>query len=310
MNSFLDSFDDKITMHTAVDKTTHKSIDFKKGFVESNQTTTPFSTVQLENLSKNAKKHFEEYLKNGFTIIENIIPKEDLKLIQNDTKNILSNTPFGDNNFYGQNTKRAYALLAKTRSLDNLLTTRILTELIEALFAPNPLLSALQLNEIFPGEKEQKLHYDQQFSNIGSVTRGDDTLVNFILAIDDFTEKNGATVVVPGSHLWTVDRIPQPTDEKKKVVMKAGSICLFSGNLWHGGGANETNETRRGLICVFLQPWLRTLENHFLSIPFETAAKLDPKIQSYLGYSLHHPFIGLVDFKHPRKALLELVSKL
>jgi ectoine hydroxylase-related dioxygenase (phytanoyl-CoA dioxygenase family) len=55
------------------------------------------------------------------------------------------------------------------------------------------------------------------------------------------------------------------------------------GNLWHGGGANSTQKSRRGFIMVYTQPWLRTLENHFLSIPFKIAARLDPRIQSVIG---------------------------
>ncbi len=181
-------------------------------------------------------------------------------------------------------------------------------QLLAAFYAPHPLLSALQLIEIFPGEIQQKLHYDQQFSNHGVATRGYDDVLNFIVAIDDFTAENGGTIVIPGSHKWPAERVPTDMDVKDPLVMKAGTACLFSGNLWHAGGANRTEKTRRAIIVAVVQPWLRTLENHFLSIPFPIAAKLDEKIQSLLGYSLHHPFLGQVDFGHPKKKLLELAA--
>jgi ectoine hydroxylase-related dioxygenase (phytanoyl-CoA dioxygenase family) len=241
--------------------------------------------------------------------MEGVIPPEELALVQKDTAEILNKMNFGGNEFYGAKTRRGYSILGRTRSLDGFFTRKRVTDFLDALFAPNCLLSALQLIEILPGEKAQKLHYDQQFINMGAQTRGDVNLVNAIVAIDDFTVENGATVMVPGSHLWSTDRIPMEHDVKAPLVMKAGTACFFSGEMWHGGGPNLTNKSRRALVIVFQQPWFRPLENHFLAIPFSIAAKLDPRIQSYLGYSVHHPFVGQVDFEHPRKKLLELAGQ-
>lgn len=136
------------------------------------------------------------------------------------------------------------------------------------------------------------MHTDNQFSNHGDITRGDVDVANMILAIDDFTAENGATVIIPGSHRWPRDRLPAPNDKRVQAIMRAGSICMFHGNLWHAGGANKSQRARRGVIVVFTQPWLRPLENQFLAVPFDVAAKLQPQLQSYLGYSLNHPFGG------------------
>ena len=90
-----------------------------------------------------------------------------------------------------------------------------------------------------------------------------DFVVNVIVAIDDFKEETGATVVIPGSHRWERSRLPQDSDRKVQLTTPAGGAYAFSGKLWHGGGANITrNEIRRGLLLIFQQPWLRTLENH------------------------------------------------
>lgn len=311
MNKFLDSFDEKVTMHTTQDQETHKSVEHLKGTAgPQSAPLSRYSTMTRDQMSGTALAHFDKYMNDGYCVIEDLFSQREIAFLQSETRRILDlpSTNYGSNSFYGNNTKRAYSLLAKTRALDPFLTQPILAELVDALHAPNPLLSALQLMEICPGEIAQKLHYDQQFSNIGAQTRGDDCVVNIIVAIDDFTADNGATVIIPGSHAWSGDRVPQPSDLHMPVVMKAGSCCLFSGNLWHGGGANNTQKSRRGFIMVFTQPWLRTLENHFLSIPFTTVAHLAPRIQSVLGYSLHHPFVGQVDFGHPLKKLNELAA--
>eukprot|EP00759_Apiculatamorpha_spiralis_P005056 PhF_6_TR13010/c0_g1_i1/m.20616 len=316
MNVFLDSFDENITIHTDLQDETHKSIHhtMKAGpniNNESNNMCSQFSLKRLQDLSPQARSIYDEYRSNGFAFIPNFVEKKDVPLVQHDLSKILEKAAFGENSFYGGKTKRAYSVLAHTRSLDSALIGPIFHEMLDAYFAPNPLINALQLIEIFPGEKAQKLHYDQQFGNHGNRTRSieEDDGINFIIAVDDFTEENGATIVLPGSHLWPRERTPQPGDKTMKLIMPAGTACMFSGNLWHGGGANTTNRTRKALILVINQPWFRTLENHFLSIPFATAASLHVKIQSLLGYSLHHPFIGQVDFGHPRKKLMEIVER-
>jgi len=238
-----------------------------------------------------------------------MVTNEQLKKIQEDFAGISDTVAtVGTNDFYGLKTKRAYSILKYTRSIDCLLTNPRLSTMVEALLAPNALLSTTNYVEILPGERAQKLHYDQQFGNIGAETRGTDYTINFMFAVDDFTEENGATIIIPGSHLWPVNRLPLPTDVRSCAAMKAGSVCMFSGNLWHSGGSNNTQKTRRGVISVFIQPWLRAIENHFLAVPFPIAAALPVQIQSYLGYSLHHPFVGHVNFMHPRKKLMELAK--
>jgi len=309
MNDFLSSFDSTITIHTVATDTTHLSTEHRKD-MEKVQTTAPYSTVTFEELAKtpDSLRAFNSYKRDGFVVLEDVMAKDKLEMLQHDTKSILLGSKLGENDFYGHKTKRAYNILSKSRSLDDLLCSPRLTRLVDALFAPNALCSAIQLIEILPGEIAQKLHYDQQFSNLGTEPRGPDYIMTCILAIDDFTEDNGATVLIPGSHVWPAERLPAPTDEHKKLVIKAGSLGIYSGNTWHGGGANNTTKSRRAIVIAFIQPWLRPLENYFLSVPFPLAASLPLQIQSYMGYSLHHPFVGQVDFQHPRKKLLELAK--
>lgn len=83
-------------------------------------------------------------------------------------------------------------------------------------------------------------------------------MVSVMWAIDDFTVANGATRVVPGSHLATevdtdADTVP--------LEMPAGSVGLWDGRLVHGGGANTTGTARRGLAVLYARAWLRQQEN-------------------------------------------------
>ncbi len=120
-------------------------------------------------------------------------------------------------------------------------------------------------------------------------------------AIDDFTADNGATDIIPGSHLWA-HRTPQDT-EREPVVMKAGSCVFFPGTLWHGGGANRSHSPRLALTAQYCEPWLRPQEAFTLSITRDTVRAVSEDIRRMLGYSIHPPFIGQVDGMHPKRLL-------
>jgi ectoine hydroxylase-related dioxygenase (phytanoyl-CoA dioxygenase family) len=118
-------------------------------------------------------------------------------------------------------------------------------------------------------------------------------------ALDDFTEANGATVVIPGSHKW-IDERPSEGSSTFRAVMPAGSVLLFVGSIFHGGGANNTDKARLGVILEFCAGWVRPQENHVLGVSKEIVAGLDPRLQELLGYSVLG-LLGNVDGRNPKK---------
>ena len=129
-----------------------------------------------------------------------------------------------------------------------------------------------------------------------------------IIAMTDFTANNGATVVIPGSHTWG-QRSPteQECAQAIPVIMPKGSMVLFLGTLWHSGGANSSDSPRLAVTAQYCAPWARQQENFSLSVPLERARQCSEHIQRMLGYSIHPPFMGMVDGMHPRR-LLEVKS--
>jgi ectoine hydroxylase-related dioxygenase (phytanoyl-CoA dioxygenase family) len=120
--------------------------------------------------------------------------------------------------------------------------------------------------------------------------------------LEDFTEVNGATRLVPQSHRWVDDR-PGPDTETVAAEMPAGTALMYLGSVWHGGGANQTEHARLGVVLHYAVGWLRPVENHVLAVPPKQAKDLDPRLQELLGYNICPPFIGYVDGSHPRKLL-------
>ena len=239
--------------------------------------------------------------RDGFVIIENLIPHEQIAEIKED---LIPRFEYdsGRNNFEGFKTQRLYAFFEKSLVCNPLVEHTLILGCLDRIFEPNYLLSQLQAINILPGEAQQPLHPDDAFYHVprprpplGAAT---------IWAIDDFTEENGATVVIPKSHLWD-DRLPTDADRKNRrpVIMPAGSVVFFVGTLWHGGGANRSDAARLCVSAQYCAPWCRTQENYSLSLSRETVKRCSEHIQRMLGYSIHPPFMGFVDGKHPKRLL-------
>ncbi len=236
---------------------------------------------------------------DGYVILEGVLKPEQTSAIEADIRPRFPH-PRGRNNFEGFRTQRLYNVLAKTFVCDPLAEHPVILGLLDRLLLPNYLLSQLQAIDILPGEEQQPLHYDDGFYPLARPRPALGAAA--IFAVDDFTVDNGSTVVVPGSHRWSQERAPTPS-EAVPAVMPAGSVLFFLGTLWHGGGANRTQTPRLCVTAQYCQPYLRPQENHWLSVPPERVAAGSDHLQRMLGYSIHPPFVGMVDGKHPRRIL-------
>ncbi|MFE5285952.1 phytanoyl-CoA dioxygenase family protein [Nocardia sp. NPDC056611] len=236
--------------------------------------------------------------RDGYVILPDLLTAAELDEIRESVAPLLDRS--GRNNFEGHSTQRVYSVLNKTRSCDRIADHPRVLALLDRLFMPNYLLSMLQVINIQPGEAAQMLHTDDGFyplprprKALGAAT---------IWAIDDFTADNGATDLVPGSHLWG-DELPDESTPREPIVMRAGSCVFFGGTLWHGGGANRSAHPRLALTAQYCEPWLRPQEAFTLSMTRDTVRAVSEDIRRMLGYSIHPPFIGQVDGMHPKRLL-------
>lgn len=237
--------------------------------------------------------------RDGYIIWENLIPPGECERIRAAVVPLLGRT--GRNTFEGERTKRVYSMLEKTRACDPLVEHPRVLAVLDRLFLPNYLLSQLQAIEILPGERAQIPHHDDGFY---PVPRPRPPLSAATMwAIDAFTEANGGTVVVPGSHRWDSARHPVESDTRVTLRMPAGSCAFYLGTLWHGGGANRTTDPRLGVTVQYCEPWLRTQEAYTLATSRHTARTVSENIRRMVGYSIHPPFMGAVDGMHPKRLL-------
>ena len=146
-----------------------------------------------------------------------------------------------------------------------------------------------QIIRLRPGQGAQAIHRDRWAW--GTHLAHVEPQLNTIWALTDFTAENGATRVVPGSTGWPDDRAPVE-DEITQAEMKAGSVLVYTGAVFHGGGDNTSNEDRIGLNITYSLGWLRQEENQYLSTPPELAKSLPRELQELIGYAMGQYALG------------------
>ena len=190
--------------------------------------------------------------------------------------------------FLGHHTVRLQGLPAKTPALiDALIDPRMLA-VMDHLLLPlctDYILSAAGLIEIRKSETAQRLHTDN--NSWPTAIQGMGPLcVNAMIALTDYTADNGATLVVPGSHLWSKGRVPQAEDIHP-AEMPAGSVAFFSGETIHAGGTSTSERLRRGLLVSYCAGWLRPVENCYLNLTVDQVAAMPERAQELLGFDVY-----------------------
>ena len=112
---------------------------------------------------------------------------------------------------------------------------------------------------------------------------------------------------MPGSIDWPNERRPQP-EEIARAEMDAGSVLMYTGTVFHGGGGNTTDDDRVGLNITYALGWLRQEENQYLSCPPEIARTLEPELQALIGYATGQYALGYYSPPLPPGEGPELVS--
>jgi ectoine hydroxylase-related dioxygenase (phytanoyl-CoA dioxygenase family) len=167
---------------------------------------------------------------------------------------------------------------------------------------PGCLVSSLSSIDIGPGESAQPIHADDQI--IPLPKPHPPTVCNTMWALTDFTEANGATRIIPGSHLR--DHSPDVFQlyDSIPAEMAKGSVLVWHGSLWHGGGANHTDHRRIGIAMNYCAGYIRQQENQQLGIPREMVKGFEPRLRQLVGYGVYSGLIGHID-KHSPTELLD-----
>lgn len=250
------------------------------------------------------KAHLERIERDGWTVLERVLEPELVDTLAEDLLRIeraRGIRPAG-NDFEGTQTVRIYNLLVHGDLWEQVPVHPEVLPVVEGVLDPGCLISSLSSISIGPDETPQPLHSDDQLIPL---RRPHAPLVcNTMWALTDFTEANGATRLVPGSHRF--ERHPvygKETAETVAAEMPKGSVLVWVGSLWHGGGANRTNERRVGVAMNYCAGFIRQQENQQLGIPREIARGFAPRLRELVGYGVYKGLIGHIDKRSPAELL-------
>ncbi|KXP13279.1 phytanoyl-CoA dioxygenase [Tsukamurella pulmonis] len=210
--------------------------------------------------------------------------------------------------FHGANTKRLTNLVThspvfRTEIIDH----DLVHALCDATFLEESgtyWMTTAQVIEIGPGNRPQMLHRDLEnwYPFVGMGPAGPEITLNFLIALTDFTEENGATRVIPGSHQWPDFQDRGTPEQTIPAIMQAGDALFFSGKTAHGGGANvTTDEYRRAVSFAFNPGFLVGEEAYPFLVDRDVVKTLPERVQRILGfrsqYPLGSPGLWQVDYR-------------
>ena len=242
--------------------------------------------------------------RDGYAIVRELLDPETLARLSGELAPHLAATESGGPDaFFGQRTKRFGALLSRCPTTRDMVVHPLLLEIADRVLGPYCARYRIHYTGVMhiePGETAQAMHRDTGLYPIQNPAPP--LTLATMWAVSDFTEENGATRIVPGSHRWPDGRVPAP-DEIAAAEMPAGSMLVYVGSTIHGGGANRANAARCGVALHYALGWLRQEENQYLAVPMEEARTFPRQLQCLMGYDLGTVNLGFVDHKHPNDVL-------
>jgi ectoine hydroxylase-related dioxygenase (phytanoyl-CoA dioxygenase family) len=233
---------------------------------------------------------------DGCVVVDRLAPTDLLDRVDTEMAPYVEATPYGTDDFAGPRTRRTGGLVARSRAARELVADDLVLGACDRVLdhVQQYQLHLTQLIRIGPGGPAQIVHRDQWAFDFFTFPAGYQVQCNTIWAATDFTEENGATRVLPGSHL-AADKLRLDVGDTEPAEMERGSVLFYLGSLYHGGGENRSDADRVGINITYSVGWLRQEENQYLTVPPEIARTLPERLQRLLGYARGAYALGYVD---------------
>lgn len=256
----------------------------------------------LPDITNDMNQALSDLQKYGLALLSDQLSDEQLSLARDATYRgaqediLLSREADKFELDYGEGNVRVWNILNRHKVFREMVQLPIVLTLLEEVVGWPALLSNISANIAEPGSDGGAWHQDQIYMPKPWPPRPQG--INFAWALDEFTADNGATEVIPGSHLAN-DLDPSSFDElAEKVIAPAGTLIVFESRLMHRTGCNRSEASRAGLFGFYTRPVYRTQENWFLSLDKEIIDTASEELLVLLGYKTKA--FGLVYGKSPR----------
>jgi len=249
--------------------------------------------------------------RDGAVIIDRLVGPEVMDGIRSELSSHLDSTPFGEEDFAGRRTRRTGSLIARSPRFRELAVHPTVLGTLDRILGDHTSAYQLHLTQVIdlaPGQGGQPVHRDQWAFDFFPFPSGFEVECHTMWAMTDFTEANGATRVIPGSNHWD-DKLRPSIEETVPAEMSKGSVLLYVGSVYHGGGENLSETNRLGINVGYTLGWLRQEENQYLACPVEIARTLPPDLARLIGYQRAAYALGYFgDLQDPMQALDPTIS--
>ena len=240
---------------------------------------------------------------DGGVIIEGLLTRDQVDRFNTDIDEAMRELAPGTKHddefiaeFHGRNTKRLTNLVTRSETFRaEIIDHDLVHALADGVFLEESgtyWMTTAQVIEIGPGNAAQMLHRDLEnwYPFIGMGPAGPEVVINFLIALTDFTEENGATRVIPGSNHWKDFEDRGTPEQTIPAEMDVGDALFFSGKTAHGGGANRTTDRyRRAVGFAFNPGFLVGEEAYPFLVDRDLVKTLTPRVQTLLGFRSQYP---------------------
>jgi len=244
--------------------------------------------MSLQHLPNSAtiEEATEVIREHGHVIIDALVAPSVMDQIIADAQPLIDVMPFSENEWFGNGSQRIGNLVARSPAGRDLVMNPLVLGVVKNIIAPCSAvqLATTEMISLKPGAPAQYIHQDELAFD-GFVFPEDYVVsCNSLWAVTDCTEENGATRVVPGSHVGPPAEYTM--EDTLPAEMVSGSVLIFSSKLWHAGGNNRSKEVRRVQAINYAVGWVRQEENQFLACPPEIARTLPEDLLKLMGYQM------------------------
>lgn len=267
----------------------------------------PSADNQIQHFEQSASTEsiVEALRADGAVVIDHLVSPDVIDQAMAELAPFVEATPYSGDDFGGRKTKRTGALIARSETARDFVMQPLIRSVVRDILghSTNHQIHLTQVISIESGQPAQPIHRDQWAFDFFPFPGDYEVQCNTIWAATDFNDANGATRVVPGSN-HAEDRLKFKHNDTIAAEMTKGSVLVYLGSVYHGGGANDTETTRAGINITYNVAWLRQEENQYLSVPPEIATTLDDDLLKLMGYSMGAYALGYVgDVQNPLDVL-------
>lgn len=198
--------------------------------------------------------------------------------------------------------RRVWNLLNKGQVFVDMVQREPVVSIMRAFLGDAFILGSIAANRLLPGGPGQELHVDYPYWDLykresfpTNINPSFPLNCQATVLLDDFTEENGATAVVPGTQ--TLARYPERPDVlppgTERMTGKAGDVAVFYGLTWHCAMPNGSDRDRTGILIQYLPKFVKPMEDQVRGTRPDVLEHATPLLRQLVG--LDYPYPRVLD---------------